>query len=179
MKTKIKVLRLNKNIELPKIIKKGEWIDLRLSHSVSFKAPYAKMLHKKKKDNEVERTREIVFDIKMLDLGIAVEMEKGYEALILPRSGLFKNYGLVLLNSEGIIDNPYNGENDEWKANVLGLKTTNIPEGERLFQFRIQLSQKATVWQKIKWLFSNGIEIVEVDHLDNENRNGFSSTGTK
>lgn len=179
MKTKIKVLRLNKNIELPKVIKKGDWIDLRLSNSVSFKAPYAKTLHKRKGEDAANRTREIIFDTKLLNLGIAIEMEKGYEAHVTPRSGLFKNYGLVLLNSIGIIDNSYKGNDDEWKANVLGLKSVNIPEGERLFQFRITLSQKATIWQKIKWLFSNGIEIKEVQSLDNNNRGGNGSTGTK
>ena len=34
---------------------------------------------------------------------------------------------------------------------------------------RICLSQKATVWQKIKWLFTNGVKIVQVDELDNNN----------
>jgi dUTPase len=39
------------------------------------------------------------------------------------------------------------------------------------------LSQKATVWQKLKWLFSSGVEIVEVESLSGTNRNGFGSTG--
>lgn len=177
---KIKVLRINKNIELPKIIKKGDWIDLRLSNEVSFKAPYAKTLHRRKNDNEeIDRTRGIVFDTKLLNLGIAMQLPKGFEAYVVSRSGLFKNYGLVLLNSIGIIDNSYNGNGDEWKANVLGLKDVTIPEGDRLFQFRIALSQKATIWQKIKWFFSNGIKIEEVDSLNNNNRNGIGSTGTK
>ena len=52
-------------------------------------------------------------------------------------------------------------------------------KGDRICQFRIQLSQKATMWQKIKWLLSSGIELVEVDDLGNENRLGFGSTGIK
>lgn len=174
----IKVLRKNEELLLPKIIDKGEWIDLRLSHEVSFKAPYANMLKKKTVNGVETRTRDIVFDVKLLDLGVAMELPKGFEAQILPRSSTFNKYGLTLLNSEGIIDNPYKGENDEWKCNVMGFKTVTIPEGERLFQFKIELSQKATRMDKLKWLMSNGIRIVEVDHLDNANRNGFGE-GTK
>ena len=54
-----------------------------------------------------------------------------------------------------------------------------IQKGTRICQFRIQLSQKATVWQKIKWLFSSGIELVQVDNLRNKNRGGIGSSGTK
>ena len=67
--------------------------------------------------------------------------------------------------------------NDEWKFNALAFRNTTINEGTRIAQFRIQLSQKATVWQKIKWLLSSGIKIVEVDHLNDENRGGIGSTG--
>lgn len=44
-------------------------------------------------------------------------------------------------------------------------------------QFRIQLSQKATVLQKLKWLFSSGIKFIYVDKLENKNRGGIGSTG--
>jgi dUTPase len=54
-----------------------------------------------------------------------------------------------------------------------------IQKGSRICQFRIQLSQKATVWQKIKWLFSSGIELVQVDNLKSKNRGGIGSSGTK
>jgi dUTPase len=33
------------------------------------------------------------------------------------------------------------------------------------------------MWQKLKWLFSSGIEIEQVDSLDNPERGGFGSTG--
>ena len=59
------------------------------------------------------------------------------------------------------------------------MRETTIEAGDRICQFRIQLSQKATMWQKIKWLLSSGIELVEVDDLGNENRLGFGSTGIK
>ena len=52
-----------------------------------------------------------------------------------------------------------------------------VLEGDRICQFRIQPSQKASIWTKLKWLFTNKIEFEWVDSLGNENRGGFGSTG--
>lgn len=70
----------------------------------------------------------------------------------------------------------YSGNDDMWKFPAITLKNTFIKKGTRICQFRIQLSQKATIWQKIKWLFSNKIKLVEVDNLSSTNRGGFGST---
>jgi hypothetical protein len=35
------------------------------------------------------------------------------------------------------------------------------------------------MWQKIKWLLSSGIELVEVDDLGDNNRGGFGTSGVK
>ena len=58
------------------------------------------------------------------------------------------------------------------------MRETTIEAGNRICQFRIQLSQKATMWQKIKWLLSSGIEFVEVDDLGDDSR-GMNVTGIK
>ena len=71
----------------------------------------------------------------------------------------------------------YNGNEDEWKFPALAIRDTTIEQGQRICQFEVCLSQKATVWQKIKHLFYSGIKIVEVDDLGNNNRSGFGSTG--
>lgn len=176
---KIKVLRLNKSIQLPKVISKGDWIDLRLSSETTLKAPYAETLKRKKNDDDVDRVRTVIFDYQLLPLGVAVQLPKGFEAVVVPRSSLFNKYGIIQANSFGVIDNTYCGNNDEWKFPALPTRNITIPADERICQFRIQLSQKATVWQKIKWLFSNSIKIVEVDSLSNDNRDGFGSTGNK
>ena len=76
----------------------------------------------------------------------------------------------------GVIDNSYCGDNDEWRLPVITLRSTEINAGTRVAQFRIQLSQKATVWQKIKWLFSTGIQLEYVDILSSINRGGIGST---
>ena len=108
-----------------------------------------------------------------------MKLPEGYEAIIAPRSSSFKNYGIVQANSIGIIDNSYSGNSDEWMLPVISFKNITINKGDRVCQFRIQLSQKATIWQKIKWLLSSGIELEEVDDLNSNNRSGFGSTGIK
>lgn len=175
MKIKIKVKRINKNLELPKIIDKGDWIDLRASKSVSMIAPQAGTLQK----NAERSFRNVELTNAPIPLGVAMQLPKGFEAVVLPRSGTFKNFGIILANSQGVIDNSYCGDNDEWKFQAIALRDTEIKEGDRICQFRIQLSQKATMWQKLKWLLSSGVEIVEVDSLDNPNRGGFGTTGAK
>ena len=71
----------------------------------------------------------------------------------------------------------YNGNDDIWKFGAICFKNVTIPEGARIAQFRIQLSQKANMWQKLRWLFSNKIRIKVVEDLGDNNRGGFGSTG--
>ena len=61
-------------------IEVGDWIDLRVNDTVSLKAG----------------------QFKLLDLGVALELPKGYEAYILPRSSTFKKYGLIQTNGMGM-----------------------------------------------------------------------------
>ncbi len=64
-------------------------------------------------------------------------------------------------------------------AHVIAFDDIEIKKGERLFQFRIQLSQKATMWQKLRWLFASGIKLVRVNELGHHDRGGHGTTGTK
>ena len=152
---------------------KGECIDLRAAEDIYLTIPESSVL--KRKTN----TREVTFDSVLIPLGIAMQLPKGYEAHILPRSSTYKNFGIIQANGEGIIDNTYCGNNDEWKFPAIALRETTIHKGERICQFKIELSQKATMWQKIKWLFSNKIEFEWVYNLEGENRGGFGSSGVK
>ena len=156
----------------------GEWFDLTLAEDVKHSAPYARTLHKKKTDkDDVERFRDVSFNYTMLPLGVAMEIPKGYEAHIAPRSSTFKHWGILETNGFGIIDNSYKSDKDEWKMPVVATRNITIPKGTRICQFRIQLSQKATMWQKIKWLFSSHVKLVKVLSLNNPERGGFGSTG--
>ena len=179
MKLKIKVKRINKYIDLPTIIEKVDWVDLRAAEEVTLKAPQWCPLKRSGTDGAVISHRDVVFDSKLIGLGIAMQLPKGFEATVLPRSSTFKNFGVTLANSKGIIDNSYCGDNDEWKFNAIAFRDTNIFIGDRICQFRIQLSQKATMWQKLKWLFCSGIELVKVGSLYNPDREGIGSTGTR
>ena len=172
MKQIIKIRKIDKGIQAPTIEEKGDWIDLRAAERVSIDGPYT---IQSRKDAE----RKNVFSTAVIPLGIAVELPKGYEAVVDVRSSLYKNYQVMLVNSQGVIDNSYNGNDDQWFAHLIAFHDTIICRGDRICQFRIQLSQKATVWQKLKWLFSSGVKIKVVDELQNSNRGGHGSTGRR
>lgn len=179
MKLKIKVRRINKSIALPEVSEKGDRIDLRSAVGISLKAPQAGTLKRHKIEGEEVAHRDVVFDTYLIPLGVSIQLPAGFEAVIHPRSSTFRNFGIILANGEGVIDQSYCGNSDEWKFTAVAFRDTAINEGDRICQFRIQLSQKATIWQKIKWLLSSGIKIIEVDKLDNPNRGGIGSTGVK
>lgn len=125
-------------------ISKGDWIDLRAAKDMVLEAG----------------------DYACIPLGVAMELPKGYEAHVVPRSSTFKKWGILQTNSMGIIDNSYCGDNDEWAMPVYAVRTTQIRKGDRICQFRIMKSMAT-------------LEVEEVEHLDNENRSGFGSTGDK
>lgn len=148
---------INKSLPLPEVIARGEWVDLRAAKTVNFGLPF--------EDN-------------FIPLGVAMKLPKGFEAVIVPRSSIYKNFGVILANSFGVVDNSYSGDKDEWKFQAINIKSnTQVKEGDRICQFRIQLSQKATFMQKLKWLFSSGIKLCPVESLGDNNRGGFGSTG--
>ena len=177
-KIKIKVRRIKGNQEI-KIIDKGDWIDLAVASDITLKGPIAETLHRKKgEDDVVNKFRSVTFpEAVNIPLGVAMQLPKGYEAIIVPRSSTYKKYGIICVNSLGVIDYTYSGNDDEWKFPALAMRDTKIKEGTRICQFKIQLSQKATMWQKINWLLASKIEIEYVDHLSNVNRGGFGITG--
>lgn len=178
MKQKILIRRINQSIDLPSVIAKGEWVDLKAADTFRFKAPQSGTLKSRNINGQEEKYRNVSFDLQIMPLGVAMQLPKGYEAMIIARSSLPKGFGVMLANNVGLIDSSYCGNDDEWKVPLIALRDTTIKEGERICQFRIQLSQKATIWQKIKWLFTSGIELIEVNELPNrENRGGLGSTG--
>ena len=99
-----------------------------------------------------------------IPLGISVELPDGYEAHVAPRSSTFKNWGIIQTNSVGVIDNSYCGDNDIWTMPVYATRFTEIKKNDRICQFRIVEKQPH-------------LEFETVDHLGNEDRGGFGSTG--
>lgn len=177
MKLKIKYRLITEGCE-PFSHDSGDWIDLRAAETVSFKAPQAGVRKRETIDGEVVSHRDVTFDFKLIKLGVAMQLPKGFEAVVLPRSSTPK-LGIMCANSEGVIDNSYCGNDDEWRFPAIAFQATTIDKGDRICQFRVQLSQKATIWQKLRWLFSNKIKLVNVDKLEGNNRDGFGTTGVK
>ena len=93
-----------------------------------------------------------------------MEIPASYEAIVAPRSSTFKKYGIIMVNSIGIIDESYNGDGDIWRYPALALRDTEIPEGTRIAQFRL-ISHQPFIKFKL------------VDTLGNDDRGGIGSTG--
>ena len=122
---------------------KSDWIDLRAAERIELKRG----------------------QFALIPLGVAMELPKGYEAHIVPRSSTFKNYGILQTNSCGIIDGSYCGDDDMWRMPVLATRDAVIGQYERICQFRIVKNQPEIYFD-------------EVSSLENESRGGFGSTGT-
>ena len=103
-------------------------------------------------------------DFRLIDLSISIELPKGYEMIIVPRSSTFKNFGIIQPNSPACIDESYCGDDDIIKFPALAMRDTEIHKNDRICQFRIQKHQPK-------------IEFEEVESLGNEARGGFGSTG--
>ncbi|MGN0144139.1 MAG: dUTP diphosphatase [Clostridium sp.] len=172
MKLKIKIKELTEGC-MPVIMKKGDWIDLRAAQDIELKAPQAGVQYQR--DNQ--KYRDVEIPVAYIPLGIAVKLPDGFEAIVASRSSNPKKFGIFIPNGQGIIDNSYSGNGDQWYYIAASMENTTIKKGNRICQFRIQLSQKATVWQKLRWLFSSGIEIVQVNNLKDKDRGGLGSTG--
>ena len=158
MKIRIKYFEGAKKLEK---IAQGDWIDVYANEDVFI--PKGEM--------------------RLIPLGIAMELPKRYEAHLAPRSSTFKRWGIIQTNHIGIIDNSYSGDNDEWKYPAFCLESRDILEteengftkvvsgtwirkGDKIAQFRIMRTQP-----KIKF--------EEVEVLGNEDRGSFGSTGSR
>lgn len=118
------------------------WIDLCTSKSVSYEKG----------------------DIIKIPLGVAMELPKGYEAYVLPRSSTPLKYGLIIPNGMGIIDETYNGNDDVWHFIAYAVRDGFVPCYARIAQFRI-----------VKRM--GRVSFKTVERLNNKNRGGFGSTG--
>lgn len=96
--------------------------------------------------------------------GLFIELPKGFEAQIRPRSGLAFKYGLTILNSPGTIDADYRGEIKVLLIN-LSSDVIEIKNGQRIAQMIISKHEK------IRWK--------EVDILTETSRGtgGYGHTG--
>jgi dUTP pyrophosphatase len=69
----------------------------------------------------------------LVPTGISVELPRGYEAQVRPRSGLALRKGVTVLNSPGTVDSDYRGEVGVILINH-GREQVSIRRGERIAQ---------------------------------------------
>ena len=103
-------------------------------------------------------------EFKLIPLGVAMQLPKGYEAHIVPRSSTFKNFGIIQTNHQGVVDCSYCGDNDQWFMPALAVRDTHISFNDRICQFRIMEHQPS-------------IEFITNTLEDNIDRGGHGSTG--
>lgn len=141
----IKIKYHSKNIKkLQYIDGKSDWIDLRSAEHVVMKKG----------------------EFRLISLGISLQLPPGYEAVIVPRSSTYKNFGIIQANHMGVVDESYCGDDDIYMMPVIAMRDTEININDRICQFRIQKHQPQIVFE-------------EVEKLENENRGGIGSTGHK
>ena len=114
----IKIKYFNQDYPRLEKISQGDWIDLRVDNIKEWESGRFILTGKdKEKLASLPMLESVVKyekgDIIKFGLGVAMELPKGHEAEIRPRSSTFKNYGLIQTNSVGTIDNSYKGDNDE------------------------------------------------------------------
>ena len=132
----------DKSDKLAYIDGKSDWIDLRASEEVTLKQG----------------------EFALVPLGVAMELPKGYEAHIVPRSSTYKNFGVIQANHCGVVDGSYCGDNDMWRMPVIAMRDTQIHVNDRICQFRIMKNQPEILFE-------------EVEHLEGKDRGGFGTTG--
>lgn len=67
----------------------------------------------------------------MINLGFALELPKGWEGHLAPRSSTFKTWGVIQTNSVGVVDDTYIGDNDIWHMPVYCLQGKELEYNPR------------------------------------------------
>lgn len=103
---------------------------------------------------------------RLIPTGLCIELPRGFEAQIRPRSGLALKHGVTILNTPGTIDSDYRGE---LKVLLVNFSTEDFVanDGERIAQMVIARHETAC--------------FEEVDVLDETERGtgGYGHTGVK
>jgi len=103
---------------------------------------------------------------KLIPTGLYIELPKGFEAQIRPRSGLALKKGISVLNTPGTIDADYRGEIGIILVN-LSAEEFIVENGERICQMVIN-KVEAVTWK----------QVVSLDESE-RGAGGFGHTGIK
>ena len=141
---KVNIKRVDKSLELPKYHTKGSiGLDLTAREKVLVKP----------------------FVVTLIPLNLIVKVPKGYGLFLYSRSSTPGKKGLMVANGVGVIDQDYNGEEDEIKLAVLNFSKKNVivNKGEKIGQ---------GIFIKVATVKFN-----EVKKMSTKSRGGFGSTG--
>lgn len=130
------------NDDMPVPERHGAWVDLACAEDVDMKQG----------------------EVRIISLGIRMQLPDGYEGIIAPRSSTCLKHGIMAANSIGIIENDYAGDDDVWGLVAYAVRDTHIDRGTRLAQFRVLKTM-------------DDVELSFVDAMPNPNRGGYGSTG--
>ena len=100
----------------------------------------------------------------MVPTGIFIQLPKGTEAQVRPRSGLAAKYGITVLNSPGTVDADYTGEIKVILINLSNEKFVINP-GDRIAQLVV------AKYERVEW-----DEVATLDETE-RGEGGFGSTG--
>jgi len=142
----IKIKRIDKELEVPEYKTKGAvGFDLTAREETTIKP----------------------LEVKLIPLNLIVKVPKGYGLFLFSRSSTPGKKGLIVANSVGVIDQDYNGEEDELKISVLNItkKKVIVEKGERICQ---GIFIKLAVGK-----------FTEVKKMSPKSRGGFGTTGHK
>lgn len=142
----VKIQLLNEDAEMPTLAHEGDaGFDVRAMESVEI-APGGTVL---------------------VGTGIVMEIPRGYEAQMRPRSGMAYKRGISLANTPGTIDSGYRGEVKAALHNISVDEMAYVEKGERIAQIVINKLPE--------------VKLVEADELSDTSRGdgGFGSTGSK
>ena len=147
MSETIRITYLSDKIEKLRYIDgKSDWIDLRAAEHVELKKG----------------------EFRLISLGVSMSLPDGYEAVVVPRSSTYKNFGIIQANSCGVIDESYGkySSEDVWCMPVIAMRDTEININDRICQFRIQKHQPKIIFEETDGTVQNGPA-----------RGGFGTTG--
>jgi len=107
------------------------------------------------------------WEMKLIDTGTVIETPEWFVLLTAPRSSTFKNYGLMQVNSVGIIDQDYCWDTDTIKFPYMNMRkeSITIPAWERIWQWMFVKIEKP--------------EFLFVEQMWNKERGGFWTTWNK
>lgn len=174
-KCKEKVIDVDVVLHSPYVTmtRKGDLIDLNYCGLVkSFEGEIEDVKLKRQRQTDSEENEDSLVDgirykkgaIFRVSLGFAMRMPEGKMAKMPPRSGTRSNYGVIMTNSVGQVDNAYQGTGDIWMAEFYAVQDGEMALGDRVAQFEIVDAMPEVIFNV-------------VEALSSEDRGGYGSSG--